>query len=284
MGANGNRKRLDKIEGSFTPKEIVASWIQDFAKLSSFEDYLSWVSEDESRMPLDKMFGQVESSITGGPDGRRKNSSDKNSREILRKKSEALFFENVILNINLQVYYFLGQEEFLRAIVDGVQAVNDSLLSGAVMFGLRKGLTEDFLPCKNPKCRRVRNERALQIGMLISKEVSKLELGLQASRARICELLIEVRAVLSATERLTARHFPGLKILFKSDANALNLLNAGATRRVDEYNKIADFMEARQNRIFGMKLAGRIEKIEKNAIDKAAEERVATIIAFAKRV
>ena len=148
------------------------------------------------------------------------------------------------------------------------------------MFGLREGLAEDFLPCKDPKRRRVREERALQIGMLISKEVSKLELGLQASRVRICRLLTEVRALLTATERLTARHFPGLKVLFKSDADALNLLNAWATRLVDGHNRLAGFIEANQKRIFGMKLAGRIEKIEKNAIDKAAEERVAAIVSL----
>jgi hypothetical protein len=282
MGADRNRKRLEKIESSLRPRELVASWIEDFAKFSSFEDYVSWVYQDRlSRAPLDKMFQQIETGITGRRDGR-ENSSVKNSRELLRKKSEVLFLANLVVNINLQAYYFLAQEEFLRAIIDDVQAVNDSLLSGAVLFGLRNGLAEDFLPSKDPKCRRVREQRASQIGMLISKEVSKLELGLQAFRVRICRLLTEVRALLTGTERLTARHFPGLKILFKSDANALNLGNARAPRLVDEYNKLADFIEARQNRIFGRKLVGRIEKIEENATDQAAEERVAAIIAFAK--
>ena len=153
-----------------------------------------------------------------------------------------------------------------------------------MLFGLRNGLAEDFLPSKDPKCRRVREQRASQIGMLISKEVSKLELGLQAFRVRICRLLTGVRALLTGTERLTARHFPGLKILFKSDANALNLGNARATRLVDERksNKLADFIEARQNRISGRKLVGRIEKIEENATDQAAEERVAAMSRFAK--
>jgi hypothetical protein len=192
------------------------------------------------------------------------------------------FLVSLIVNINLQAYYFLSQEEFLAAISDGVQAASDSFLSGAVMFRLRDELAEDFRSSKDPKRRRVREGRVSQIGMLISKEVSKLELGLEALRARICELSIEVRALLTATERLVDRYFAGLKILCKSDADTLNLLNAHATRLVDKYNEIADFIEANRNRILGGKLAGRIEKIEKNAIDQAVEERVVAIIAFAK--
>jgi hypothetical protein len=79
MGADRNRRRLEKIENSLRPRELVASWTEDFAKFGSFEDYASWVSQDDSRAPLNKMFGQIESSITGDPDGRRKNSSDKDS-------------------------------------------------------------------------------------------------------------------------------------------------------------------------------------------------------------
>ena len=107
---------------------------------------------------------------------------------------------------------------------------------------------EDFFSCKDPERRRRREERAWLIRGLISRGVSKLEL--QACRADICVLLTEVRAIVTATERLTARYFPGLKIVFKSCANALNDLNASATRLVDEYNELADSSRQTKTELF----------------------------------
>ena len=49
-----------------------------------------------------------------------------------------------------------------------------------------------------------------------SREVSRLEGRLQSYRAGICSLLSDVRATVTAMERITSRYFPGLKILFKS--------------------------------------------------------------------
>lgn len=520
MGRDRNRGRLEKIENSLTPKELVASWIQDFAKFDSADDYMSWIFEDVSRAPLPKMLQQLESSITKRPDGRGKNSSDKNSsRELLRNKQcELLFLANLVLKANAEAYYLLDQKEFRAAIIDGVQAVNESVSSLRAMLELlgglantpypldintaaavqsalkneiigiddlareivdrrsndsadqvaseeapsetckrlkreiqdlcRRGLVKrgsrvrlgptpvgflsepplvdgvwidrvavelaefaavlskrgirleepadphplaplrprrrrasagepkagdledeiadayakaaarllrftgrtreidarpyihlddyrawsereagdalevtkgvataswnawveasgncpeltgirvsklesgledkDFFPCADPKCRRRRDEMASKIRTLISTGASKYELGVQLCRVGTYHLLIEVRAIVTATERLTARYFRNLKILFGSYANALNELNASATRLVEDYNKLAD-IAANQNRIFGAKFRRRIKKIGKNATDQAAdqaaEERVATLIALAK--
>ena len=35
MGRERNRKRLEKVESLLRPKELVASWIEDFAKFNS---------------------------------------------------------------------------------------------------------------------------------------------------------------------------------------------------------------------------------------------------------
>jgi len=150
------------------------------------------------------------------------------------------------------------------------------------MSELRDSLAEDYRLCKDRKRRSALQERLAQIKRLLFWEVSKHERGLQTSRARIFALLTEVRAILTACERLTAEYFPGLKILFQSDAIVLNQLNLNATRSVDEHNKIADCIGANGNKLFGIKLAGRREKIEENAIDQAVEKRVASIVAFAK--
>ena len=68
---------------------------------------MSWVSQDESRVPLDKMFQQIQSSITGGPDGRRKNSSDKNSSRELRrnKQSEVQFLANLVVKSTRSILF-----------------------------------------------------------------------------------------------------------------------------------------------------------------------------------
>ena len=44
MGRDRNRERLERIEGSLTPKEIVASLIEEFAKFDSIDDYAAWVA------------------------------------------------------------------------------------------------------------------------------------------------------------------------------------------------------------------------------------------------
>jgi hypothetical protein len=55
MGTDRNRKRLKKAEGVLMPREIVASWIEEFAKFASFSDYLAWTADELMvcpRMPV----------------------------------------------------------------------------------------------------------------------------------------------------------------------------------------------------------------------------------------
>ena len=135
---------------------------------------------------------------------------------------------------------------------------------------------EDFFCCQDPARRRRREERASLIRVLmVDKGVSSLEGLLQGSRVDICGLLTEVRATVTATQRITARYFPGLEILFKSYANALNDLTASVTRLVDDYNGIAD--KGENQIILDAGFADRIDKIDKNANDQAVEERAVTL-------
>ena len=111
---------------------------------------------------------------------------------------------------------------------------------------------DDFFSCNNPERRRRREERASLIRSLMigSNGISKLEGLLQAYRVGICSLLTEVRAIVTATERLASRYFPGLKILFKSDANALNELAERARLLADGYNGIVGNIKAEDRVIF----------------------------------
>src|ERR1700758_873225 len=109
MGTDRNRKRIEEIERSLTPREIVALWVEQLEKFDSFEDYASWVAEDPSRAPLPKIFQQIESSILGRLAGGGKSSSNNNSsRGVLRgRSSEVLFLFHLILQVNRHVHDFL---------------------------------------------------------------------------------------------------------------------------------------------------------------------------------
>ena len=75
MGTDRNRKRLEKIEGSLTPREIVALWVEELAKFNSIDDYVR-VDEPKTRAErrLPECYQQIENGIAGHPDGRGKNS------------------------------------------------------------------------------------------------------------------------------------------------------------------------------------------------------------------
>jgi hypothetical protein len=149
MGTDRNLKRIEKIENSLTPREIVAWWVEGLAKFDSFEDYASWVAEDPSRAPLPKMLQQIESSIPGRSNAGGKSCSDKNSsRELLRKRvSDALFLFYLILQVNRRAHDLLGQEEIrVAAITAGVHGIKERLCTGMAMFELWKGLNDTAYP------------------------------------------------------------------------------------------------------------------------------------------
>jgi hypothetical protein len=501
MGTDRNRKRLEQVENSLTPREIVTSWVEGLTKFDSTEDYISWITEDSSRAPLPQMLQQIESGIIGRPNGQGKNSSGKNSvGELLRRgSSEVMFLYNLLFQMNRHVHEFVGQKEFhVTTLMLLIQVVNERAGSRMAMFDLwrglyyspypldadtaaavsaalrndvtsfaglitydeessesayellersvpdlcRKGLVkrgwrvklgaspieflaapplvdgewidqavvelaeftallrergadlevadlhplalwrpfrrkevsgeeeteslsedeiadahaeaaarlstfggrtkeidarpyihlddyrawsgrkagddlevtegvvtqswnawveangdkpelagirvrmvdpavkdEDFFCCQDPAHRRSREEMASLLRMLIvDKGVSALEGLLEGSRVDICRLLTGVRATVTATERITVRYFPGLKILFKSYANALDHLTASVTRLVDDYNGIADYIKGENRIIFDAVFADRTQKIGKSANDQAVEERAVTLV------
>ena len=138
---------------------------------------------------------------------------------------------------------------------------------------------EDFFCCQDPGRRRRREEMASLLRVLmVDKGVSALEGLLQGSRVDICRLLTEIRATVTATQRLTTRYFPGMKILFKSYVNALDDLTASVTRLVDDYNGIADYIKGESQIILDAGFADRIQRIDENANDQSAvEERAVTL-------
>ena len=121
---------------------------------------------------------------------------------------------------------------------------------------------EAFFSCGNPEYRQRREEKASMIRARMDlRGVSKLESRLQSCRAGICSALSDVRATVTAVQRITSRYFPGLKILFKSYENGLNELAEHAGLLADTYNGLADCIEAHQNGIISYtKFPGRSRK------------------------
>ena len=85
MGTHQNR--LDGVEGSLTPAEVVAIWAKELSKFDSLQDYVSWMVEDSSRAPLGRMLRQIKKGIPRGS-GRR---GYEESRDLLRKRSAKLY-------------------------------------------------------------------------------------------------------------------------------------------------------------------------------------------------
>jgi hypothetical protein len=78
--------------------------------------------------------------------------------------------------------------------------------------------------------------------MLDRKEISELEASIQAYRVGIRRLSTEVRGIMNAVQRLTSRYFPGLNIVFRSGASALNELAASVGLLAEDYNKLVGFV------------------------------------------
>jgi hypothetical protein len=180
-----------------------------------------------------------------------------------------------------------GDLEVVESVVTRSWNAWIEVASGAPeLAGLRVGkldpaLDDDaFFSCGSPEHRRRREARASTIRALTDlREVSSLESRLRSCRAGICSLLFDVRATVTAMQRITSRYFPGLKILFRSYESRLNELADRAGLLADAYNEVADYIEAYQDgTIFGTKFAGRVERIDRSATDPAAEEAAATMV------
>ena len=141
-GANGNGlkpNRIKKIEGALTPKEIVALSIQELTKFDTPDHCASWIAEEPSRAPLDRMRQQVQNSVLQHQEGRAKNSSDKHSyTELLcNQLSGVLLFHHLFLQVNAQVVDCLRTGGFRAAAIGaGMQAISKLVCSGMGMFAI----------------------------------------------------------------------------------------------------------------------------------------------------
>ena len=271
MGTDRNRQRLENAESALMPREIVASWIKELAKFDSLADYAHWVADEFNPDPLSTLLQQIQS----GSGGRTKEAS----RKLLRQRSsEVVFLFHVVLRANEHLLDLLNREAVrAAAIAKEIQRVSERVYFGTALWSALNN--QNFFSSRNPERRKRREKVASLIRALaVGSKDSELEDSLQRCRADICRLLIEVRATIGATERLTARYFSGLKIPFKSDANALNDLAANITLVANYYNGLADDFAANElGTTFDTGFTGRLEKIDQKAADLAVEEAAATL-------
>jgi hypothetical protein len=93
-------------------------------------------------------------------------------------------------------------------------------------------------------------------------------------RAKLCPLLIKVRATIAAIESLKARYFQGLKFIFKSDADALDSLARHAAGLVRDYNKVMDLLGQIP---FHPEVLDGTAKIDQERIDQAVQKEAANL-------
>jgi hypothetical protein len=144
MGTDRNRKRLEKVERSLMPREIVASWIEEALKFESQENYALWVAEDVTRAPLDKMLRQIRDGVAQCPGYREKHSS----RELVRKRSsEMMFLFNLFMTANRHVHGFVGGgNPTIAALEQSDRFIRERVLSATLIFGLWTGLADAPYP------------------------------------------------------------------------------------------------------------------------------------------
>ena len=144
MRTDRNRKRLEKVENSLTPREVVLSWIEEALKFESLENYGLWVAEDGTRAPLDKMMRQIRDGVAQCSGYRNKHSS----RELVRKRSsEMMFLVNLFMTVNQHVHEFVGRGNLaIAALEQSDQFITERVVSATLIFGLWTGLADTPYP------------------------------------------------------------------------------------------------------------------------------------------
>ena len=144
MGTDRNRKRLEKVERSLMPREVVLSWIEEVLKFESHENYALWVAEEVTRAPLDKMLRQIRDGVAQCSGYREKHSS----RELVRNRSsEMMFLFNLFMSVNRQVHGFVGEgNPSIAALEQSAAFIRERVHSATLIFELWKGLADTPYP------------------------------------------------------------------------------------------------------------------------------------------
>ena len=133
-----HQNRLDGVEGSLTPAEVVAIWAKELSKFDSLQDYVSWMVEDSSRAPLGRMLRQIKKGIPGVQAA----VAMRNLGTCFASDQAELYScDRLLLGVNEHVWGFLDREEFrLAGLTAGLRGVNERACSLTMMSELWKEL------------------------------------------------------------------------------------------------------------------------------------------------
>lgn len=270
MGTARNHRRLETIEKSLTPRELVHRCIEERAKFNSAVEYAAWLAEDQNRAPVDRVLAQIASTSAEAPPGTKQSSGKLRRQQV----AEVMFLFHLLRLLDREVRGLLGCDESRLATVSfGVLHVNHSITFGLVMLHL-----SDLLS----RIKR-RGDANLAAAVALTADAADEfrrcgsafgvpEIGATAEfvRTSLCAVLINVRATIAAIERLCTKYFKGLQVVFKSDANALDMLAKRAAGLVSDYDNLAELLAAIP---IDSGVIERADKIDHEQIEQAVGEK-----------
>ena len=228
MATDRNRKRLENIEMALTPGELLACCIEERSKFASRLEYAAWLAEDLNRWPISRIRRRIA------------NASSNGSPVSSRRLRELMFLLNLFPMLDEHMRHVLALDESsLDIITFCVAAAHQSVLFSLKMCELSESLPvatrapDDDLADAVAFAAETREEFCRHGSTFGGPEIGT---SMKFIRAKLCPLLIKVRATIAAIESLNARYFPGLKIMFKSDADALDTLARRAAGLVRDYH------------------------------------------------
>jgi len=273
MGTARNQMRLETIEKSLTPRELVNCCIEERAKFNSAADYAAWLAEDLSRAPGSRVLAQIAGDSVKGPSG-----TKQSSRLRRQHVGDAMFLFRLIRLLDREVRDLIGRDRLRLATVGfGLLAADHSITSGLAMLQLN-----DWLTGVTP-----RDDAKLSAAVAFTADAADefrrcgsafglpgIAQSMKFVRAELYAALINVRATIAAVDRIGAKYFKGIKVIFKSDAEALDTLAQRAAGMVSNYNKLAELLATIT---FDSGVIEGAETIDQKQIERAVGEKGANL-------
>jgi hypothetical protein len=218
-----HKRRIDRIEASLLPQEIVCKWFDELESFDSMGEYLNFALADWScRGPIARLLDQAHSGFdeAGGeemPPG------------FLYNVSGLKFLQTVLWEANLMADETLGR---CRSLLETATAVIDlvDLLWHPIRAEERvaKHLTFESDDVQPTDC----SPQTVE-AQTVMAHISK-------AHAAIAEVLSELRAFRLAAKRVSELHFWGMEILFWAVVRALEEANEAACHCAERYDRLLD--------------------------------------------
>ena len=112
MVGTNKLRRLEKVEKTLTPRDLVDLWLDELASFDSIEAYVLWLAEDSAARALPTKL--LKQAVNGAPKGSR-GRPGQISPQSLGSLSEAYFQYELVLRTNLHVHELLHRQSLAVA-------------------------------------------------------------------------------------------------------------------------------------------------------------------------